>query len=75
MTKIYLIGLICAIVCGAYFFGISIGNSRCKIQNFQNQINLINQDTKQQRIINDKIYKTGAGDIRRILRDKYTIAE
>ena len=75
MIKLYLIGFVCAIVCGAYFYGQSVGNSRCKIQNFQNQINLIKQDNTKQRIINDKVYKTGADDIRRILHDKYTIAE
>ena len=75
MIKLYLIGLVCAIICGAYFYGQSVGNSKCKIQNFQNQINLIKQDNQQQRVINDKVYKTGVGDIRRILHDKYTIAE
>ena len=67
--------LICTIIIGAYFFGMHVGNSKCKIKNFQNQINLIREDRKQERIINDKVYKTGVDDIRRILHDKYTIAK
>ena len=52
-----------------------MGVSKCKIQNLQNQINAGEQQQTKERIINDAVYKTGVGDIRRILRDKYTIAE
>ncbi|MBR5903933.1 MAG: hypothetical protein IKZ49_00170 [Alphaproteobacteria bacterium] len=75
MTRLYLIGLICTIIIGAYFYGMHVGNSKCKIQNFQNEIILMKENSNQERIINDKVYKTGVGDIRRILHDKYSIAE
>ena len=75
MSKLYLMLLIGAIIIGAFFYGKSIGVSKCKIQNLQNQINAGEQQQTKERIINDAVYKTGVGDIRRILRDKYTIAE
>ena len=60
---------------GSYFYGKTIGVSKCEIKNFQNQIETTNQNQTKERIINDTVYKTGLGDIRRILHDKYTIAE
>lgn len=75
MIKLYLIILVCVIVCGAFFYGKNVGISKCEIQQFQNQINTINQIKHRERILNDTVYKTGVHDIRRILYDKYTIAE
>lgn len=77
MTKLYLIILICicAISAGAFFYGKNIGVSKCEIQNLQNQINTTEQNQVNKRILNDKVFKTGVADIRRILRDKYSIAE
>ena len=75
MTKFYLILSICAVIIGMFFWGKSIGVSECKVQNLQNQIDTDKQYETKQRVINDTVYKTGMGDIRRILRDKYTIAE
>ncbi len=62
-------------IVGAYFYGTKIGNSKCEILNFQNQIKTTEQIQQNERILNDTVYKTGVRDIRRILRDKYTIAE
>ena len=62
-------------IVGTFFYGKNIGSSECRIQNLQNQIDTDEQQQTKQRIINDTVYKTGVGDIRRILRDKYTIAE
>jgi hypothetical protein len=75
MTRIYLIILVCTIITGAYFYGKSVGVSKCEKQYFQNQIKTTEQQKTNERIINATVYKTGVGDIRRILRDKYTIAE
>ena len=44
-------------------------------QNTENIHNQYNQNNNNKRVIHEKVYKTGAGDIRGILRDKYTIAE
>lgn len=75
MIKLYLIILVCVIVCGAFFYGKNVGISKCEIQNLQNQINTTEQSQQNERNINDTVYKTGVRDIRRILYDKYTIAE
>ena len=75
MNKLYLILLFCAFAYGAYVFG----KTKCQLNVAQN--NLV-QNQKQQelflqrkRIIHENVYKTGVADIRRILRDEYTIAE
>ena len=60
---------------GAFFYGKSVGFSRCEKQTFQNQINANEQNQINKRVINETVYKTGVNDIRRILRDKYTIAQ
>lgn len=79
MNKIYLIVFVGAMICGAYFYGVNITNVKCVAQNAQN--NLIQNEKHQeqflqnQRIIHETVYKTGLADIRRILRDEYTIAE
>lgn len=75
MMKLYLIGLVCVALVGAFFYGKSVGISKCEIQNFQSHINNIEQIKINERVINDVVYKTGVRDIRRILRDKYSIAE
>ena len=75
MNRLYFIILICAIVFGAYFYGVNITEAKCKLrfvnENLQNQNNQI----QKQREIHDVVYKMVLGDVRRILRDKYTIAE
>ena len=63
----------CATIVGAYFYGKSVGVSQCEKQHFQNQINITEQQKINERVINETVYKTGVRDIRRILRDKYTI--
>lgn len=67
--------LICTIFIGAFFYGKHVGVSKCEIQNLQNKINTTEQNRINERNINDTVFKTGVADIRRILRDKYSIAE
>ena len=75
MNKIYFIVLISAFVFGAYFYGLNITNAKCREKQSQNNLIEIQQIERNKRIIRDTVYKTGVRDIRRILRDKYTIAE
>ena len=75
MTKLYLIMLICIIFFGAFFYGKNVGVSKCEKQYLQNQINITEQQNTNERLINETVYKTGVADIRRILRDKYSITE
>lgn len=75
MSKIYLIIAICVMVVGAYFYGVNIADAKCEMRNAQQNLQISEQNIKNTRIVNDKVYKTGVGDIRRILFDKYTISE
>jgi len=75
MIKAYVILLICALGLGAFFYGKNVGVSKCEMQKLQNQINVTEQNQIKERDINDTVFKTGVADIRRILCDKYTIAE
>ena len=71
MIRIYFIVGVSAMIFGAYFYGVNMTNSKCEKKYLQN----IQQTQQKQRVIHDKVYKTGVGDIRRILRDKYTITD
>lgn len=73
--KIYLIITIIVIVCGAYIFGGQMAQKQCAINASQNKTAEITQTISNQRISDEKVYHTGVADIRRILHDKYTIAE
>ena len=79
MIKIYFIVAMGAIVIGAYFYGANISDAKCKMrvaqQNLENSEQNHIQYIQNKRIINDKVYKIGVTDLRRILHDKYTIAE
>lgn len=75
MNKIYLICGASAFVFGAYFYGFNIANSKCQNRQLQIDISEIQKIQQNKKEIHDTVYKTGTGDIRRILRDKYTIAE
>ena len=67
--------MVCAIVFGAYFFGENRGAFKCQTQHLEKQIEKIEQTKNTKRILNDKVYRTDMYDIRRVLRDKYTIGE
>ena len=79
MNKLYMFFGLCIIVCGAYVCGANVADAKCRariieqnlsaLQNYQNQI------IKNKRKNREIVYKTDVDDIRRILRDKYSIAE
>jgi len=75
MIKIYFIVAMGAIVIGAYFYGANISDSKCRAKQMQNNLNEIQTIEQHKKEIHDKVYKTGTDDIRRILHDKYTIAD
>lgn len=73
--RLYLLfAVFVAIVC-VYFYGINTEREKCKTKHFQDNFETITKTQQQQKVIHDTVYKTGVGDIRRILFDKYTIAE
>lgn len=75
MNKIYFYGAGVAVCAALYFCGRTVGASRCRADtataNMQTQIYLIKQTEK----VNAEVFNLGVGDIRRILHEKYTIAE
>ena len=73
--KIYLIIAMLGIIIGTYWFGMQIAQKKCEAHVARKQTNEITQAIHIQRKTDEKVYNTGAGDIRRILRTKYTIAE
>ena len=75
MNKMYfLLFVVCATV-GAYFYGANIADVKCRMR-YANYAMEQNKDiTMKQKVVRDVVNKTGADDIRRILRDKYTIAQ
>ena len=70
MNKMYfLLFVVCATV-GAY-----IADVKCRMR-YANYAMEQNKDiTMKQKVVRDVVNKTGADDIRRILHDKYTIAQ
>ena len=75
MNKIYFLLAICALILGAYFYGANIADAKCQMRQLAENTQKQNLNIKNQRIIHDTVYKTGISDVRRILHDKYTIAE
>ena len=75
MNKIYVVVLFGALCSVFYFYGLNVGKSKCEIKNIKQQINTVQETKQKERIINEKVYKTGVGDIRRILHNEYTIKQ
>lgn len=73
--KNYLILAVVVIIAGAYFFGARIGRAKCAMANARAQTNEIINITDIQRNTDEKVFNTGVRDIRRVLCEKYTIAE
>ncbi len=75
MTRLYFLCFVVAVILAAFFVGQSVGNLRCRERIAVDNIN--NNETVMQKIggVNAKTYHTGTDDIRRILREQYTIAD
>ena len=73
--KVYLIFTVLALVGGAYIMGHKIAGHKCTADVANNTTNEIIKTIYVQRKIDEKVYSTGSRDIRRILHDKYSIAE
>lgn len=75
--RIYIViaGCVMGIILIAYVIGIKDGKNKCVLRASENiakqQIHLIHLQEK----INADTVKTATGDIRRVLREQYTIAE
>lgn len=75
MIKTYLIIAICGLIFAAYTLGASHSTAKCNQRAAQQTINTITTQQIKTEKINAEIYHTGMRDIRRILHEKYTIAE
>ena len=79
MTKLYFLLAGCALVVGAWFYGADVADAKSRAQvakqNLQIWQNMQNQIIQNKRKNHAIVYKTGVADIRRVLRDKYSVAE
>lgn len=75
MYKLYFLLFLLAVVCGAYFAGGQVGRQHCNARMDADVITQQSQIMKIQGDINAEAYNLNTGDIRRRLREKYTIAE
>lgn len=75
MIRVYFAALIGAAIFFAYITGVHIGDIRCDSRIANANANRIVFDTKIMGKTNETVMHTGLSDIRRVLRQKYTIAE
>lgn len=73
--KIYLIAAVAAFILFAFYAGVRIGTLGCERGASRAAITQQTRIIQHQEQINEKTMHTGMRDIRRILREKYTIAE
>lgn len=75
MFKLYVfIGFLCVII-GAYWVGRHVGKTRCNVHVAEMHMESQGQVIRAMENIDVEMAGTGVRDIRRILREKYTIAE
>lgn len=75
MYKLYILLFGVAVVCGAYFAGGQVARQRCNARVGADVVAQQLQIMKIQGDINAEAYNSNTGDIRRVLRERYTIAE
>lgn len=75
MAKLYVfIGFVC-VVLGAYWVGRHVGKTQCNMHVAEMHMESQGQVIRAMENIDVEMAGTGVRDIRRILREKYTIAE
>lgn len=75
MIRIYIVMIIGAVCAGAYFAGYRVGRANAMAECNKNANRQLIQSIKQMGKVNEKTLHTTGRDIRRVLREKYTIAE
>ena len=73
--KTYLIAAVAAFIFFAFCAGGRIGALKCERNSARDNVNIQHNIYQHQVKINEETMHTGMRDIRRILREKYTIAE
>ena len=75
MNKIYFLLFLIVVVGGAYFVGGRVEHEKCKADAADKVASHQIQFIKLQEDINAEAFSRRGDDIRRVLREKYTIAE
>ena len=75
MTKHYIIAAIIVCIITIYLFGRHIGVTKCNQELVAATIQQTEIHNQKKEKINAEVYHTGVRDIRRVLREKYTIAD
>lgn len=75
MNKIYFLLFFIVVLCGAYLVGGRVEHERCKAVAADNLVANQVQIIKLQEEINEEVVSRRGDDIRRVLREKYTIVE
>ena len=73
--RVYVFMMILALVLGAYFAGCAVGRTKSKEKCTETVAVQYVQTVKQIEKINEQTNHTAVRDIRRILHEKYTIAQ
>ena len=75
MIRVYFAALICAVIFLSCIIGGHVASVKCDARIAKMNVERIDINTKVIGETNDAVLHTGVGDIRRILHEKYTIAE
>ncbi len=75
MNKIYFLLFFIVVVCGAYIVGGRVEHEKCKAVAADDVATHQMKFIRLQEDINAEAVSRGGDDIRRVLREKYTIAE
>ena len=75
MFRFYVAVAVCTAFFCCFWVGTIVGRVRCNLAVTQAASENIIENVKQLRIYDEKVIRTSVGDIRRILHEKYTIAE
>ena len=75
MDKFYFVCMLGCCVIGAFYCGGKIADAKCHAQFVTELKKQTEQSLINNRNLNEKVYKTGVADIRRILQSEYTISE
>ena len=75
MIRFYCAALVGAVIFLSYFVGGYVANIKCNARIARTNSEQIIINTKIEEETNDAVFHTSVGDIRRILHEKYTIAE
>lgn len=75
MVKFYLVLVLAVLMVGAYVSGRKIATADCQSDMYQQQNIRQMQINQKLEGINEKVVRSSTDDIRRVLCEKYTIAE